>query len=52
MVKSNKVRYCFRCGYHWKPSTKQRPRTCPKCSSRNWNIPRFYENAEKGMMAW
>lgn len=29
-----------RCGYQWKPRVDEKPRTCPKCKSPNWDRPR------------
>jgi len=52
MVKSEKVRYCCRCGYKWKPSDKRHPLSCPHCRSYDWDTPRFYGDADRRAMAW
>ncbi len=32
---------CYRCGHEWKPEDVEvKPRTCPKCKSPYWDIPR------------
>lgn len=32
---------CFRCGYVWRPERHPRPRICPRCKSRLWDVPRL-----------
>ena len=43
MSRSNRVRFCDRCGYNWQPSTRKRPPRCPRCKSQYWDLPRSYQ---------
>jgi len=31
---------CLRCGWKWFPAKLMKPRTCPKCRSAYWDLPR------------
>lgn len=38
---------CERCGYEWIPKCIDvEPKTCPKCKSPYWNIPRKNKKTE------
>ena len=43
MSRSNRVRFCNRCGFRWTPSCKKRPVLCPNCKSMWWNEPRTFQ---------
>lgn len=32
-------RECTRCGYQWISIRAERPRSCPSCKSRQWDLP-------------
>jgi hypothetical protein len=42
MSRFNKIRHCCRCGYDWNPRSKMKPRVCPCCKSKYWDIPRIW----------
>lgn len=31
---------CLRCGYQWRPYGRRLPRSCARCKSAYWNLPR------------
>ena len=45
------VGYRCRCGHEWSPKNlrnPERPRTCPKCKSANWDRPYKFRRKAKG----
>ena len=40
LTRSISVLTCLRCGGKWYPRGTDKPRTCPKCGSPYWDIPR------------
>ena len=45
------VAYRCRCGHEWAPRSlrnPERPRTCPKCKSANWDRPYKFRRKSKG----
>ena len=30
---------CYRCAHLWRPAHPRRPRLCPRCKSRFWDVP-------------
>ena len=35
-----RVGHCFRCIYSWRIRGRGKPKVCPRCKSRLWNVPR------------
>jgi predicted Zn-ribbon and HTH transcriptional regulator len=36
-----------RCGHEWLPRQDEKPRTCPKCKSANWDRQKKFERKGK-----
>ena len=34
-------KHCRRCGKRWVPMTEERPKMCPACKSKLWDVPRM-----------
>lgn len=36
-----------RCGHEWLPREPEKPRTCPKCKTPNWDRPKKWERKKR-----
>ncbi len=40
---------CLKCGYEWISRLEGRPKACPECKNRKWDVPKRGDGQLKGM---